>query len=139
VETSGYAPQDVFRGVADEADLVMMDIKLANPQLHRHYTGVDNGLILSNLRLLKEGDTPFIIRIPLIPGVSDSAQNLRDTAQLLSGARSLQYVELLPYNRLAGAKYGMLGKSYEPDFDTQQSLNIDTKMFRDLGIDTVLL
>lgn len=139
VETSGYAPRDVFLSVAEEADLIMMDLKLVDPQLHRRYTGVDNTSILSNLALLKQGSTPFIIRIPLIPGVSDSAQNLRDAARMLSGVRSLQYVELLPYNRLAGAKYGMLGKSYEPGFDTQRSLNVDTKLFRDLGIDTVLL
>ncbi|NLT97956.1 MAG: glycyl-radical enzyme activating protein [Christensenellaceae bacterium] len=139
VETSGFAPRDVFLSVAEEADLIMMDIKLVDPLLHRRYTGVDNDSILLNLRLLIEGDTPFIIRIPLIPGVNDNTQNLHASAELLRGARSLQYVELLPYNRLAGAKYRMLDRSYEPDFDTERSLNVDTKKFDELGIKTVLL
>ena len=51
-----------------------------DPGLHKHYTGVDNTVILENLRSLCRGSKPFVVRIPLIPGVNDTRENLEATA-----------------------------------------------------------
>lgn len=74
--------------------------------------------ILSHLDMLKNGSTPYIIRIPLIPGVNDDEENMESTAALLEEAGPLIRVELLPYHKTAGAKYQMVGMEYCPDFDT---------------------
>ena len=47
-------------------DYVIMDVKLVDPQAHRHYCGVDNAPILRHARMLLQGDTPCVIRTPLI-------------------------------------------------------------------------
>jgi len=109
IETSGYAPEDVFRSAADAADLIMLDIKHSDSQLHKQATGVGNELILKNLATLKKGKTPFIIRVPVIPGFNDTEENLKKTAELAEGAS----IELLPYNRMAGAKYPLLGLEFQ--------------------------
>ena len=82
---------------------------------------------------------PFIIRIPLIPGVNDDEANLEATAALLEGAARLQRVEFLPYHKTAGAKYPMVGRSYNPGFDTQIPPRLDTEPFDKRNITTMIL
>lgn len=109
VETSGYAGAETFAAVVDRLDYVIMDLKLADSQQHRTYTGVDNEPILRNFRYLKESGKPFLIRTPLIPGITDTEENLAAIARLTDGCEW----EKLPYNGAAGAKYAMLGMEYE--------------------------
>ena len=85
VETSGYAAPEVFRRVAGHADLVLFDVKHADPVQHRRWTGVDNAPILRNLAWLCTSGRPFVVRIPLIPGVNDTRENMLQTC-LLAGA-----------------------------------------------------
>ena len=139
IETSGFCNPEKFKEVLAHLDYVMMDIKLFEREAHKHYTGVDNTVILENARTLCAGETPFVIRIPVIPGVNDNDANYRATAEFLAGAKALQKVEFLPYYKTAGAKYGMVGKEYQPDFDPEQSVHINRKIFEDLGIATEVL
>ena len=138
VETSGYAAPEVFQRVAKAMDLVIMDVKLADPRLHRRWTGVDNGLILQNLDWLRESGIPFWIRIPLIPTVNDTEENMRRTAALLKGAPRLERVELLPYHKTAGAKYGAVGMNYDPGFPTGQEPQIHLEPFQEAKIPCVV-
>ena len=108
VETSGYANSDTFSRVTDRLDYVIMDIKLFDPLLHKKYTGVTNELILSNYKILKESKKPHLIRTPLIPGITDTEENLWAIEKFISGSSW----EKIPYNPIAGAKYSMLGKKY---------------------------
>lgn len=124
VETSGFCSSDVFRSVTDRLDLVMMDIKAVDSDLHQRYTGVGNGRILANLELLKSSGKPFVIRIPLIPGVNDTRDNMVRTAELLKGVPTLLRVELLRYHKTAGAKYKMIDLTYNPPFNTDREPQI---------------
>ncbi|MDD3253647.1 MAG: glycyl-radical enzyme activating protein [Lachnospiraceae bacterium] len=135
IETCGYCQTDVFARILEELDYVIMDIKLADREQHKLYTGVDNSLILDNLEQVKRSGKPFRIRIPVIPGVNDSEENYRQTAALLSGAGNLEMVELLPYHKTAGAKYEMVGRTYRPEFDINQVPNLDTEAFSQVGIE----
>ena len=117
----------------------MMDIKMFDGTLHRRYTGVDNEWILQNARRLCEGDRPFVIRIPVIPGVNDTEDNYRKTAAFLAGANALLRVEFLPYHKTAGAKYSMMGMKYRPDFDSEKSIFISQKIFEEYGIRSEVL
>lgn len=134
VETCGYCSSEVFQAVLRAVDYIMMDVKLVDSEKHRYYTGVDNAPILQNLALLKRGDRPFCIRVPLVPGVNDDWENLERTAELLEGARSLERVELLPYHVTAGAKYPMLGLIYAPSFQTDRIPEQDIEPFAKRGI-----
>lgn len=138
IETSGHAPASVFREAAGLADLVMMDIKHMDSEQHRKYIGVGNELIQENLAWLKASGRPFVARIPLIPGVNDSTQNLEATARVLRGSKNLQRVELLPYNPFAGAKYPWVDREYQPGFDTRQPPRDGCRIFQREGLNCIL-
>ena len=133
IQTCGFCETEKFKSVIDRVDYLFFDIKHADPQKHKLYTGVDNALILENLRHVIASGKPFIARIPLIKGVNDDIGNLTATAELLSGATNLQRVELLPYSSLAGAKYAMVGKSYSESFTAPDT--VDLTPFREFGIE----
>lgn len=138
IETSGYASSEIFRKVLSEVDLVLFDVKHTDAEIHRKYTGVDNKCILNNLAFLCESEINFVIRIPLIPGVNDTEANMLATLDRIKGAKNLKRVELLRYNKLAGAKYPMIGKEYRPPFDTT-ALPTIYDVFSDYGIPTLIL
>ena len=134
IETSAYCSSKVFSAVLERVDYVMMDLKLMDPERHRHYTGVPNEPILENLERLKKSGKPFRIRIPVIPGVNDSDENFEQTALRLTDAPALEQVELLPYHVTAGVKYAMVGRQYRPEFDTAAAPNLNTGIFLAHGI-----
>ena len=109
IETSGYTPSEIFCDVIKKLDYIIMDIKLADSEQHKKYTGVGNETILSNFKILKNSGKPYLIRTPLIPRITDTRENL-DAIKKLVGTSDW---EQLPYNKMAGAKYKMLGMSYE--------------------------
>lgn len=139
IETSGYAPADDFERVVRAMDLIMMDLKVMDDSIHQRYTGVSNRRILDNARLLSESGKPFLIRVPLIPTVNDNAENFRKTAEFLQGFQNLLRVELLPYHATAGAKYAMLGKTYQADFPQNRAVYDDTRIFAEYGIRSCVL
>ena len=138
VETCGYASEQTFKRVLERVDYMLFDVKLVDSELHKRWTGVGNELIKANLKTLCESGKPFVARVPLIPGVNDSAENMEATAELLVGAKGLERVELLRYHKTAGAKYPMVGLDYAPDFDEDAEPEIhDT--FTDKGIKLLIL
>ena len=134
IETCAYAQEDVFKTVAQEMDMVIMDVKMVDEESHRFYTGVSNQLILRNLRNLIEMRKPMRIRIPLIPTVNDTLENMEATARLLENAPALEKVELLPYNRAAGGKYAGVGREYRVTFPQEEPPQIITQPFAARGI-----
>lgn len=108
IQTSGYTDFDTYKKVIDKFDYVMQDIKLADEALHIKYTGVSNKKILKNIEYLKSSGKEFVFRVPLIPGITDTAENLSAISRIVGNSP----VELLKYNPLAGAKYEMLGMEY---------------------------
>lgn len=108
IETSGYASEETFLCVLDRLDYVIMDLKLADPKLHKAYTGVDNAKILQNFRHLQKSDKPYRIRTPLIDGITDTKENLAKIKEIIGDAPW----EQLPENKMAPAKYKMLGMPY---------------------------
>ena len=134
IETSGFAPDDVFTDAMQRCDLIMMDWKVSDPALHLRYTGVKQDVILRHAQQLAAGNTPFILRMPIIPGVNDNEDHFRTAAQLIRGAKSLVRADILPYQRAAGAKYEMVGMAYAPDFSENAPPRFFTEVFDQAGI-----
>ena len=135
LDTSGYGSEGDFRLLVSRSDLVYYDLKLVDRRAHRRYTGVDNGPILRNLSVLSELGVPFVIRVPLVPGVTDTDRNLAAIGMTVRGLPGLVRVDLLPYNKAAGGKYHAAGVVFKPDYDESQPLNINTTVFEDLGLE----
>jgi len=134
LDTSGYAPENDFRRVVEKSDLVYFDLKLIDHAAHLHYTGVDNERILRNLQLLAKINVPFVIRVPLIPGVTDTDENLEAIARTAKGLNGLIRVDLLPYNRAAGGKYSALGKKFRPTYDETLARHVNVGVFEAAGV-----
>ncbi|MFC1870434.1 glycyl-radical enzyme activating protein [Chloroflexota bacterium] len=112
IETSGYCSPRVFRDILDETDLVMFDLKVMDDARHLALTGKSNGLILNNARLLAEVKCTVQPRMPLIPGINDSDDNISMVASFLHSL-SLASIELMPYHELGKSKYAALGRPYK--------------------------
>ena len=139
MDTSGYGREEDFRRLVNLSDLVYFDLKLIDSKAHQHYTGCDNGLILRNLHSLSDIGIPFVIRVPLVPGVTDTDQNLADIAQILRGLSGLLRVELLPYNKAAGSKYQSVGMIFKPEYDESRELNLNTTLFEQANIEVAVV
>ncbi len=119
IQTSGYTDTQTYKRVIDKFDYIMQDIKLADRELHKKYTGVYNDNILKNINYLKSSGKEFVFRVPLIPGITDTDDNLKGISEIAGDSP----VELLPYNKLAGAKYEMLGMEYTLGADSNRDVD----------------
>jgi len=109
LDTSGYAPWAALDALRADVDLFLFDVKLVDDDRHRDVTGVSNATILENLARLAAGGHEIVLRLPLIPGVNDDEDNLRDTATL-AAALGVARVDVLPFHRLGSDKYARLGR-----------------------------
>ncbi len=134
VETSGYALQDDFLRIAQKANLMYVDIKLMSYDDCHHYIGVNNKVILHNITALSAIGTPFVIRVPLVPAVTDTPENLTNIANYIKNLNGLDHVELLPFNRSAGGKYHACGKEFLPEFNPDAPVRSDMTPFITAGI-----
>ena len=140
LDTSGYANEKDFCLVAEKSDLIYFDLKFIEPAAHQDWTRVDNNSILHNLKILSTLDKPrYVVRIPLIPDVTDTESNMTAIADAIHKLqRGPDQVELLPYNRAAGSKYASCGMKFEPGFDELKEISINMSIFNDRGIPVIV-
>lgn len=128
LQTSGYADAEVFEKVISVMDYCLFDIKIADCALHKKYTGVENTKILNNYKILVKSGLPHVVRIPLIPGITDTAENLKAISQIVGN----DTVEIMRYNRMAGAKYPMVNREFAlPDLPSGE---VDISVFKNARI-----
>ena len=114
LETCGQGAWEDLKRIAGLCSTIYYDIKIMESEAHRQWTGVSNDLILKNLKSLCEleaGAGKITVRIPCIPGVNDSAEDIKEIASLAAGL-GIQTMELLPYNVMAGEKYKWIGRPF---------------------------
>jgi len=137
--TSGFAPEEDFQRVVQRCHLVLFDLKLMDSAAHRRWTGLDNDCILSNLNWLDRSTTPFVIRVPLIPGITDVDENMNAIAACVKTLSRRPRVELMPYNRAAGGKYAACGLEWHPGFEENRPLSDPIELFLKNGIAASLI
>lgn len=112
IETSGFGSANDLKEILKYTSLVYFDLKHSDSAVHRKLTGEPNEKILSNLELIAASGTNIVIRIPFIPGLNSSLENMKSIADLMTKFR-LNKVELLPYHAYGISKYKMLDRRYE--------------------------
>jgi pyruvate formate lyase activating enzyme len=112
VETCGYVPEDVFSAMMPYVDVYLFDLKHMDSAHHRELTGKDNQLIHRNFQAVVAAGKHVIPRMPLIPTLNDSWENLRETCAFLR-KNGLDTLNILPYHELGVNKYARLGRTYE--------------------------
>ncbi len=115
IETCGYAPWDTFARLISCIDYFYYDLKLIDGENHRKWTGVSSQKILENFTKLIQAGADVTVRIPCIPGINTTEENIKDTIQFLLKTYPGCHVSLLPYHRLGASKYGKLDMDYSLD------------------------
>ena len=126
IETCGYFDFDRVRPALERMDLIFMDLKHMDPEVHRNYTGVSNEKILENMANLRALQADIVIRIPVIGGVNNSEENIAASAAYVHDVLPQARMELLPYHRLGKIKYDALGMEFcQDDFYTPDKTEME--------------
>jgi len=114
VETCGHFNFDTARPALEMIDLVLFDFKALSPGLHQKLTGKDNALILKNLRNIVELKIPHQVRMPIVPGLNDTEEELAAMAQFLREDLKEPELWLIPYHRLGESKLKKINTELKP-------------------------
>lgn len=109
VDTSGYTGFEKIEEIAHLVDMFLYDLKLMDNGEHKKYTGVSNVTILENLERLSKIHSSIEVRIPIVPKVTGTEENVKKIAEFLLSLK-VQRVSLLPYHRAGSEKYKNLDK-----------------------------
>ena len=106
VDTTLFSSWEIIARMAEATDLFLVDLKLMDDQMHQLYTGVSNEIILKNIRKLTSGNVPLRIRIPMIPEVTTTPENIAKSILFLSELKGrVEAIDLLPFHNTANEKY----------------------------------
>lgn len=112
LDTSGFAGKEALLYVLEETDLVLLDLKQIDPELHKNCTGVNPAVIFENLKRINELGIPTWIRTPVVPGYTDQESNIEGIAKLISETECVKVWDMLPYHGFGEKKYNELGIGY---------------------------
>jgi pyruvate formate lyase activating enzyme len=110
VDTTGCVSPKTFKSIMDKVDLFLYDLKIMDDKKHIQYTGVSNLLVIENLKILFKKGKNVIIRFPVIPGVTDTEENIKAVGIFVSSLKNIGEIDLLPYHHTAEGKYQRLKK-----------------------------
>ena len=120
VDTSGYASWDTIKQLLPYTDLFLYDIKHLDNLSHQKYTGIENTLILQNLKNLINSRSEVVARFPLIPGINNDTHHLLKIKDFLKSLKSRYFhkVHVLPYHKTGNGKYRKFNlTNYTPFLD----------------------
>ena len=116
IDTSGHCPYENFKRILPFTDIFLYDIKAMDPELHKKFIGVDNALILENLKRLNDDGAGIYIRIPVVGGVNANDAFFDSLIDFLKQNHiHVREISLLPYHDFGKGKYANLGRVYEED------------------------
>jgi pyruvate formate lyase activating enzyme len=113
LDTCGHSSWEALDSIREYVDVFLYDLKMMDDRKHRTFTGVSNRVALSNLQALSQEGHSIVVRVPLIPGINDDDENIRETGTFAAGLASLERVDLLAYHATAIQKYTRFEKHYE--------------------------
>jgi len=112
IDTCGFASQETISLVLPYTNLFLFDLKLISPAKHEMFTGQTNHVILKNLFYLEQNNANVLVRIPLIPGITDDEANLAAIKAIIKPLGCVKRIDLLPYHHLAKDKYRRMNIPY---------------------------
>ena len=134
IETCGYAEKSKILEIAKYVDLFLFDCKETDPELHKKYTGVDNKIILENLKALSDAGSKIILRCPIIPGFNDRAEHFKGISETAEKFIGIEHIEIEPFHPLGESKYSALGREVA-DIPVPSGKTVD-KWIKQIGCGT---
>jgi pyruvate formate lyase activating enzyme len=113
VDTCGGVRWDLLHPVVERADLILYDLKIFDEASHLHHTGIPLQRVLENARRTAALEKPMWIRTPVIPGISDGAENIARIADfIIAHLPTVERYDLLAFNKNCIPKYQRLGRDF---------------------------
>ena len=137
LDTSGYGDISAVESILPYTSLVYFDLKHMDPLVHRKLTGASIELIIRNLEFIVDSGTPVVIRVPIVPGLNDSDEEITAIARAVSLLTKSTQVHLLPYHKYGMNKYKMLDLEYklgELAYPTDEKLQRAKEIVESFGI-----
>jgi pyruvate formate lyase activating enzyme len=116
VDTCGAIPGERLKSALPYCDILLYDLKLRDSAAHKKHTGMGNELVIENLKLASswaERGGRLWIRTPIIPGATDSEENIEGIARLVRELPRVERWELCAFNNLCASKYESLGLKWK--------------------------
>lgn len=133
LDTSGVVVSEAAMQAVEQADLVMLDVKTVDDELHPRLTGVDRNNNKKFMQHLQDIGKPTWIRHVIVPDVNDDDAHLQAVADYVKQFDVVERVELLPYHVMGIYKYDELGIDYPlkgVDPLPQERLQLARQIFR---------
>jgi pyruvate formate lyase activating enzyme len=124
LDTNGALGNRLSDAELEQIDLVLLDIKMWDPERHRELTGMDNAPVLDFARRLAERKRAIWVRFVLVPGLSDDVENIAHIARFSAGLGNVERVDVLPFHQMGRFKWKELKLNYT--LDDVQPPSIDT-------------
>ena len=137
LDTNGNLGNRLSDAELDQIDLVILDIKTWDSERHRHLTGMDNTLTLEFARRLSSYKKPLWIRLVLVPGLTDDAENVVHIAKFSAGLGNVERVDVLPFHQMGRFKWKELNLNYtlnDVQPPTHQAVESACAIFRAEGL-----
>lgn len=116
LDTSGVtfseSNREKFDALFMHTDLVLLDIKHIDSQVHKRLTGHGNENILKFADYLRDKNIPVWIRHVVVPNITDKSEDLFRLGEYLSSFRNMKALDVLPYHDMGKVKYEALGMEY---------------------------
>lgn len=119
-ETTGFCTPEKFQHIIQYIDYILFDLKHWDSQRHLEGTGIDNKLILTNMKYAISTGKKVLPRIPVIPKFNDSLEDAKKFCNILHNVGSNQ-CQLLPFHQFGENKYHLLNKQYA--YENQPALH----------------
>lgn len=124
---------EIFDELMKYTDLVLLDIKHSDSKEHKKLTGISNENILACAKHLSDLNKPVWIRHVLVPGITDSEEQLKGVRAIIDTLSNVKKVEVLPYHSLGIHKYESLGIDYklkDTESPSAKSIEIACKILK---------
>jgi pyruvate formate lyase activating enzyme len=113
LDTCGGSNWNKLKPLVSLSDLVLYDLKLMDPDQHLKHTGLPLSLILENAKHISEMGKPMWIRTPVIPGYTDSEENIGNVSRFIKHhLPTVERYDLLVFNNTCSVKYNRLGRNW---------------------------
>jgi pyruvate formate lyase activating enzyme len=115
LDSNGYLGDRLSDADLALVDLVLLDIKAFDADLHRRLTGMDNQPVLNFARRLAAANRPIWVRFVLVPGWTDAPSEIDQVAKFAADLGNVKRVDVLPFHQLGRFKWEKLGLRYDLD------------------------
>ena len=141
LDTCGYTSELNFKKVLESVDMVLFDLKQMDPDKHEEFTGAPLVSVLTNAKILGKSELRFWIRTPVIPGYTDSDENITEISKfILKHMPNVERYDLLAFNKMCVDKYTLFGLEYplkDVDLVSKEKMEHLANVARDVGIKNV--